>query len=173
MKKTLISLLAATFIFSMAGCSKKEEHKITEDNKETSKIESKSERPYLVSKYFDFKKGTSFQEISKLIDKDTIKLTDPGEFEADAGYKKREVSFVDDKNKLTLTFRDNKLSSKTFTYDSDDTKSAWFYSNYYDILDNDSSAKEEHGIWKNAIKNISCIDEYHMQIEIHDNIENN
>lgn len=76
-----------------------------------------------------------------------LKIKDPGEYDVQKEYKKREISILDGSNKLELIFRDNKLSAKTFTYNNN-SESSWFYSNYHDILDAKNTNEETHGIWK-------------------------
>ena len=159
-------MLGATACSSTTNDSRAKE----EVAKETSNQDQKKEIEYLVSKYLELEKGLSYENIESKLSKDKIKVNDSGEFDAPAGYKKREVSFIDGDNKLDLVFRDNKLASKTFTYDKDETNSSWFYSNYYDILDNTDEKSEAHGIWKNSITQIECTDEYDMIIKVQDEL---
>lgn len=173
MKKIIGLVLMISMSLIVTACSSKDEKQENIEPKEKQEVKSEKKEKnteYLVSKYFDLNKGESFEDIKSKLSKEGLTIKDPGEFDADAGYKKREVSFLDGKNQLDLVFRDNKLGSKTFTYNSDDSKSTWFYSNYYDILDGNSSNKEDYGIWKDSIKNIPCTDEYDMKIQIQDNL---
>lgn len=177
MKKLSTILIASLLIFGISGCSKDIEQGSVEknDNTQTEANENKNQETekeveYLVSKYLELEKGLDYENIKSKLSKDKIEINDSGEFDAPAGYKKREVSFVDGDNKLDLVFRDNKLASKTFTYDKDETNSSWFYSNYYDILDNTDEKSEAHGIWKNSITQIECTDEYDMIIKVQDEL---
>lgn len=167
MKKIVGLTLIIALSLTITACSSKNETKENEEQKQEVKSnEPKKDEEYLVSKYFDLQKGESFEDIKSKLSKEGLTINDPGEFDAEAGYKKREVSFLDEKNELDLVFRDNRLGSKTFTYNSDDAKSTWFYSNYYDVLDNDNSSKESHGIWKDSIKEIPCDMEYDILAKI-------
>ena len=129
----------------------------------------KKEREFLITKYFELEKGVSYNDALSILNNSDIEINDPGEFDAEAGYRKREVSISDKNNKLDLVFRDNKLGSKTFTYDTDNTNSTCFYSNYYDILDDKDTSEEDHGIWVDAIKGTNFNDEYEMNIHLQDN----
>lgn len=167
LKMILIGVLAISFV----ACS---DSKISDDknnnNTQIEKVEdNKKKREYLVTKYFELEKGVSFNDVLSTIDSENITINDSEEFETPTGYKKREVNIIDGKNKLELVFRDNQLGSKTFTYDTDNTNSTWFYSNYYDILDAKDTSEESHGIWINAIKETTFNDEYEMNIYLQDN----
>ncbi len=144
-------MLGATACSSTTNDSRAKE----EVAKETSNQDQKKEIEYLVSKYLELEKGLSYENIESKLSKDKIKVNDSGEFDAPAGYKKREVSFIDGDNKLDLVFRDNKLASKTFNYDK---------------LYNTDEKSEAHGIWKNSITQIECTDEYDMIIKVQDEL---
>lgn len=171
MKKILGLTLIIALSLTVTACSSKNETSENEKPKqEVKSTESKNETEYLVSKYFDLQKGESFEDIKSKLSKEGLTIKDPGEYDAPKGYKKREVSFLDGKNKLDLVFRDNKLGAKTFTYDKDDSNSTWFYSNYHDVLDNDNSSEESHGIWKDSIKEIPCDMEYDILVKINEGL---
>lgn len=161
-------LLSLILIFTV-GCSSKNMDVEKTDDKPTTTETPAKEREYLVSKYFELKKGTSYSDAMDLFKDKNLKIEDPGEYDAQKGYKKREVSILDGSNKLELVFRDNKLGSKTFTYDNDNSKSSWFYSNYYDILDSKDTNEETHGIWKDGVSSTEFPDEYQMNIYLQDN----
>ena len=168
LKMILIGALAMSFV----ACSNSSETPGEENNTttQTEQVEDhKKEREYLVTKYFELEKGVSFNDVLSTIDSESVTINDSEEFEAPAGYTKREVNIVDGKNKLELVFKDNKLGSKTFTYDTDNPNSTWFYSNYYDILDDKDTSEEAHGIWVDAIKGTNFNDEYEMNIHLQDN----
>lgn len=169
MKKILGLTLMIVLSLTVTACSSKNETKKNEEPKQKQEVKSnepKKDTEYLVSKYFDLNKGKSFEDIKSKLSKEGLTITDTGEFDADAGYKKREVSFIDGENQLDLVFRDNKLGAKTFTYNNGDSNSTWFYSNYHDVLDNDNSSEESHGIWKDSIKEIPCDMEYDILAKI-------
>ena len=177
MNRTIKSLILVGILsIALSGCSKTStQEKVTDEPKQetnnSNEVKNIEERPYLVEKYIEVSKGKSFEETKSIISKEGIEIKDSQEFDSPKGFKSREVSIIDGKNELKITFRDDKLSSKTFTYDKDDSKSDWFYSNYYDILDKDPEAGESHGIWLEGTKSIEYSDEYEMLIGIHDNIE--
>lgn len=162
-------LLSLILIFTV-GCSSKNTDVEKTDDKPTTMETPAKEREYLVSKYFDLKKGTSYNDAMALFKDKDLKIEDTGEYDAQKGYKKREVSILDGNNKLELVFRDNKLGAKTFYYDSSNSsETPWFYSNYYDILDNKDTNEEAHGLWKKGVSGEKFSDEYQMNIYLQEN----
>lgn len=173
MKKKFGLILLISISLIVTACSSKntdEQNSIGSENQQKTEKPKEEKMEYLVSKYIELEKGTSFEDIKSKLEKDGISIKDSGEFEAKAGYLKREVSFIEGDNKLDLVFRDDKLGAKTFTYNTNDSKSTWFYTNYYDILENDASKEDENGIWKDSITKVDCSGEYDMIIKIQDEL---
>lgn len=170
MRKIKIMILLGLLLISTVACSSKNnQNEQSLEDTTSNPINEKKEREFLITKYFELEKGVSYNDALSILNNSDIEINDPGEFDAEAWYRKREVSISDKNNKLDLVFRDNKLGSKTFTYDTDNTNSTWFYSNYYDILDAKDTSEEDHGIWVNAIKCTNFTDEYEINIYLQDN----
>lgn len=173
MKKIKVLLSCFLLLFTIGCSSTKNETNSKVDNKVSTNEEVAQDpktREYLVDTYFKIQEGDSFDEIQHLISKEGISIKDSGEFDSQKGYKKREVSILEGNNKLDLVFRDDKLGAKTFTYNTNDSNSTWFYSNYYDTLDNTNTNEETHGLWENGVKPSEFDTELELNSYINENI---